>query len=224
MYQAAAFCFKYTSVSPIKSISYISIYWIWFILEETSRKKILSKRSYSITILSTTFIQEYIISLEKAMATHSSVLAWRIPGTGEPGGLPSLGSHRVGHDWCDLAAAAVYYFLGCQTWSPNAFNEQTVGVFYILVWVILLIQSRWGYRERDNLNLFTKRKQILKTTMSYITLSIFSVSPVPFQNILLQIIVTVTYDIFFKSWERWAVIFYFKSSWLIFCTNYTYLK
>ena len=38
------------------------------------------------------------------MATHSSVLAWRIPGTGEPGGLPSMGSHRVGHDWSDLAA------------------------------------------------------------------------------------------------------------------------
>ena len=43
--------------------------------------------------------------LEKEMATHSSVLAWRIPGTGEPGGLPSMGSHRVGHD---LAAAAEY--------------------------------------------------------------------------------------------------------------------
>ena len=40
------------------------------------------------------------------MATHSGVLAWRIPGTGEPGGLPSLGSHRVGHDRSDLAAAA----------------------------------------------------------------------------------------------------------------------
>ena len=40
------------------------------------------------------------------MATHSSVLAWRIPGTGAPGGLPSMGSHRVGHDWSDLAAAA----------------------------------------------------------------------------------------------------------------------
>ena len=39
------------------------------------------------------------------MATHSSVLAWRIPGMGEPGGLPSMGSHRVGHDWSDLAAA-----------------------------------------------------------------------------------------------------------------------
>ena len=37
-------------------------------------------------------------ALEKAMATHSSVLAWRIPGTGEPGGLPSMGSHRFGHD------------------------------------------------------------------------------------------------------------------------------
>ena len=44
--------------------------------------------------------------LEKEMATHSSVLAWRIPGTGEPGGLPSMGLHRVGHDWSNLAAAA----------------------------------------------------------------------------------------------------------------------
>ena len=41
-----------------------------------------------------------------AMATHSSALAWRIPGTEEPSGLPSVGSHRVGHDWSDLAAAA----------------------------------------------------------------------------------------------------------------------
>ena len=45
-------------------------------------------------------------ALETEMATHSSVLAWRIPGTGEPGGLPSMGSHRVGHDSGDLAAAA----------------------------------------------------------------------------------------------------------------------
>ena len=45
-------------------------------------------------------------ALEKEMATHSSVFAWRIPGTGEPAGLPSMGSHRVGHDWSDLAAAA----------------------------------------------------------------------------------------------------------------------
>ena len=43
---------------------------------------------------------------EKEMETHSSVLPWRIPGTGAPGGLQSMGSHRVGHDWNDLAAAA----------------------------------------------------------------------------------------------------------------------
>ena len=45
-------------------------------------------------------------ALEKEMATHSSVLAWRIPGMGEPGGLLSMGSHGVGHDWSNLAAAA----------------------------------------------------------------------------------------------------------------------
>ena len=49
------------------------------------------------------------------MATHSSVLAWRIPGTGEPGGLPFMGSHRVRHDGSDLAATAA------------AFTEQLCG-------------------------------------------------------------------------------------------------
>ena len=44
------------------------------------------------------------------MATHSSVLAWRIPGMEEPDGLPSLGLHRVGHNWSDLAAAVAYLF------------------------------------------------------------------------------------------------------------------
>ena len=47
----------------------------------------------------------YFHALEKEMATHSSVLAWRIPGMGEPGGLPSMWSHRVGHDLSNLAAA-----------------------------------------------------------------------------------------------------------------------
>ena len=48
----------------------------------------------------------HFLALEKEMATHSSVLAWRIPGTGEPGGLLSMGSHRVRHDWSNLVAAA----------------------------------------------------------------------------------------------------------------------
>ena len=53
-------------------------------------------------------------ALEKEMATHSSVLAWRIPGMGEPGGLPSMGSHRVRHDWRELAAAAAAAAAGLQ--------------------------------------------------------------------------------------------------------------
>ena len=48
-------------------------------------------------------------ALEKEMATHSSVLAWRTPGTGEPDGLPSVGLYRVGHDWSDLAAALAFF-------------------------------------------------------------------------------------------------------------------
>ena len=47
-----------------------------------------------------------LYNMEKDMATHSSILAWKIPRTEEPGGLPSMGSHRVGHDWSNLEAAA----------------------------------------------------------------------------------------------------------------------
>ena len=52
-------------------------------------------------------------ALEKEMATHSSVLAWRIPGTEEPSRLPSLGSHRVRHNWSDLAAVAAGFTTFC---------------------------------------------------------------------------------------------------------------
>ena len=52
----------------------------------------------SLTRLSDFTFTSHFHALEKEMASHSSVLAWRIPGTGEPGGLPSMGSHRVGHD------------------------------------------------------------------------------------------------------------------------------
>ena len=66
-------------------------------------------------------------ALEKEMATHSSVLAWRIQGTGEPGGLPSLGSHRVGHDWSDLAAAAAGLILKmCLFSRPCPEEAQTI--------------------------------------------------------------------------------------------------
>ena len=54
-------------------------------------------------------------ALEKEMAAHSSVLSWRIPGTGEPGGLPYMGSHRV---WSDLAAAAAWCVSGEENGNP----------------------------------------------------------------------------------------------------------
>ena len=60
----------------------------------------------SLTQLSNFTFTFHFHALEKEMATHSSVLAWRIPGTGQPGRLPSMGSHTVRHDWSDLAAAA----------------------------------------------------------------------------------------------------------------------
>ena len=100
------------------------------------------------------------------MATHSSVLAWRIPGAGEPGGLPSVGSHRVGHNWSDLAAAAVYSILkinldsifvalpakvhlvkvmffpavmyGCESWTIKKAEHQRIDVFELWCWRRLL--------------------------------------------------------------------------------------
>ena len=71
-------------------------------------------------------------ALEKEMATHSSILAWRIPGTGEPGGLLSMGSHRVGQDWSDLAAAAAECVL-CELDVVMKVTQE------LLAWCIVLI-------------------------------------------------------------------------------------
>ena len=62
------------------------------------------------------------------MATHSSVLAWRIPGTGEPGGLPSMGSHRVGHDWSDLAVAVAFLWWFFAEQLLSFYNIQNLGI------------------------------------------------------------------------------------------------
>ena len=79
------------------------------------------------------------------MATHSSVLAWRIPGTGEPGGLLSLGSHRVGQDWSDLAAAAA--------WNQNNIAEE------LMVRLKLTINKR---REPTVSNILMYNKREIK--------------------------------------------------------------
>ena len=99
------------SISP--SIEYsglISLRVDWFDLfaVQGTLKSLLQHHSSKASILrrSAFFIVQLSHPLEKEMATHSSVLAWRIPGTSKPSGLPSMGSHKVRHDWSDLAAAA----------------------------------------------------------------------------------------------------------------------
>ena len=83
-------------------------------------------------------------ALEKEMATHPSVLAWRIPGTGEPGGLPSLGSHRVRHDWSDLAAAAAAWIL---TILYVKFSLIQITCFCLLTGI--LKKWLWQWTNRD---------------------------------------------------------------------------
>ena len=111
------------------------------------------------------------------MATHSSVLAWRIPGTREPGGLPSLGSHRVRHDWSNLAAAAdsilknrditlprkvrlvkavifpvVKY--GCEIWTMKKVEHWRIDAFELWCWRRLL-RVPWTTR-RSNQSILKK--------------------------------------------------------------------
>ena len=80
-------------------------------------------------------------ALEKEMATHSSVLAWRIPGSGEPGGMPSMGLHRVWHDWSDLAAVLI---LATCTSNPELFTCYPLcwipSHIFSHGWVILMLQ------------------------------------------------------------------------------------
>ena len=64
------------------------------------------------------------------MATHSSVLGWRIPGMGDPGGLSSMGSHRTGHDWSNLAAAAAEIEEHLFTGNSNDFAGST----WFVIW------------------------------------------------------------------------------------------
>ena len=79
------------------------------------------------------FATPYVIILEKEMATHSSSLAWRISGTEEPSGLPSMGSHRVGHYWSDLAAAAATFFLGLVVYFNMGFSLDEKHVMKIVL-------------------------------------------------------------------------------------------
>ena len=117
--------------------------------------------------------------LEKEMATHSSVLAWRIPGTGEPGGLLSVGSHRVGHDWSDLAAAA-------------AAVSVAVGLYVGLV--LFLKGGTWSWQQRWGGNFFFVSFDLASAAtqqFSHIAFIAYSLTPQEFLICLRQI------DVFF---------------------------
>ena len=96
--------------------------------------------------------QLHFHALEKEMATHPTVLAWRIPGTGEPGGLPSMGSHRVGHDWSDLAAAGfliwVLFLFRVSISFFHAHEKETCASCldeFLFVYFVFLYFVRFGY-------------------------------------------------------------------------------
>ena len=82
------------------------------------------------------------IYLDKEMVTHSSVLAWRIPGMGAPDGLPSMGSHRVGHDWSDLAAAASWFALRKQQ-AHKEFHSLFISKFFVMPYI-------WSWQNKQN--------------------------------------------------------------------------
>ena len=91
-------------------------------------------------------------ALEKEMATHSSVLAWRVPVMAEPGGLPSMGSHRVRHDWSDLAAAAFklkIIFLLRKKISLDHHWQRGVDDFILSFNLIIILKSRLNFRSPD---------------------------------------------------------------------------
>ena len=89
-------------------------------------------------------------ALEKEMATHSSVLAWRIPGTGEPGGLLSLGSHRVGRDWSDLAAAADVCTCGRQQIQMLVILEGCSHLFWLYLTSSLCLETLVNLQVKDD--------------------------------------------------------------------------
>ena len=119
------------------------------------------------------------------MAPHSSTLAWRIPGIGEPGGLPSTGLHRVGHDWCDLEAAATaaismiilpnsYWVVTCPRNGSKLFAwisfKHCSAVLWENYYLSILLMRKLRHREAE-WQLSDRVKVKLKPKLSWISRS-----------------------------------------------------
>ena len=122
-------------------------------------------------------------ALEKEMATHSSILAWRIPGMREPDGLPSMGSHRVGHDWSDLAAYIYIYIyiyiylvrtygiaqgtLLSTQWPIWEKNLKKSGYMYMYNWFTLLYSRNSHHIVINYIPIFFFKKQKREEIFAY---------------------------------------------------------
>ena len=104
-------------------------------------------------------------ALEKEMATHSSVLAWRIPRMGEPDGLRSMGSHRVGHDWSDLAAAAAAaedHLFKRNGWIPEQIEKCVM--FYLVLLQSPFTHFYWALKTISFSNTIAMKARNLTAT------------------------------------------------------------
>ena len=104
------------------------------------------------------------------MATHSSVLAWRIPGTGESGGVLSMGSHRVGHDWSNLAAAAAAAVYNKRIDSQSIFlkrkKNETTKKIWLTFYFCFQYSINHGFLKRLNLSLFINILRFIKSKVA----------------------------------------------------------
>ena len=120
-----SFSFNIISSSEYSGFVSLRMDWLDLLAVQGTIKSLLQYHSSKASILwlSAFFIVQLV---EKEMATHPTVLAWRIPGTDEPGGLPSMGSHRVRHDWSDLTSATARCFLTFYFCIPDPCNEEDI--------------------------------------------------------------------------------------------------
>ena len=118
------------SANPLQHLLFADFMMMWAVVLICITVLINDDEHLFMCFLAICMSSFHFYALEKEMATHSSVLAWRVPGTGELGGLLSMGSDRVGHDWSDLAAAAA----ACHLWR-NVYLDLLflTGFFFVVI-------------------------------------------------------------------------------------------
>ena len=115
-------------------------------------------------------------SLEEGMATHSSILAWKIPRTEEPGGLQSIGSQRVGHDWSNLACRHTCTSIPISQFIPPTSSPLGIHMFVYSQWVFFEIELPVSKHHFQNLlsEVFLSKHILLKRRVDKVTFSLIA--------------------------------------------------